>query len=96
MSTQPEQDFLSLEALQDLWSSNEDDIHINLTNGHAYYNQRLIVPGDDDSNPDYPAIWQWMQDQQYWPNIWEVNDHGNIELVSIDRNGTVAYHGGLV
>jgi hypothetical protein len=29
------------------------------------------------------AARQWMQDNSYWPNLFYVNDHGNVDLLSV-------------
>ena len=59
-----------------------EDIIIN-DRGDAYYCGDLITQRDEDGNPDFEAIREWCDTEQYWPNVWEVNDHGNASLYSI-------------
>ena len=33
------------------------------------------------------AILKRFKKQQFWPNVWHVNDHGNVDLLSIGNNG---------
>ena len=33
-----------------------------------------------------PAIIQDMKENQFFPNVWEVNDHGNVDLLSINTD----------
>lgn len=87
---------LDLDDLLDLWQSHEDDITVNLTTGEAYYHDRLIVDPDEDGNWQPKGVLEWMGMKQYWPNVWLVNDHGNVELVGVQNDGSVTYHGGLV
>lgn len=66
--------------------------------------QRVFRGGDprrQDAMSDAPVdtventfrlIRQWMEAKQFWPNVWSVNDHGNIELYT--ANGKPL--GGLV
>ncbi len=91
---------LETSELAELHASSEDDIGIS-ADGNAYYHSRLIAPANDEGNPDYAAIWQWMEDNRYFPNVWQYNDHHNVELISIapseqDGEFSVTYHGGLV
>lgn len=30
------------------------------------------------------AVSEYMDTQQFWPNVWQVSDHGNVELVTWD------------
>lgn len=45
-----------------------------------------------DANQGFKLIRLWMKKHNYYPNIWQVNDHGNIELYN--SNGKAL--GGLV
>ncbi len=42
----------------------------------------VVVVGADDDNWQ-AAVKAYMDAQMYWPNVWRVSDHGNIELVTI-------------
>lgn len=86
---------LSVEELQETWESNKEDIIVN-ENGNAYYAGKKICGPNKDYGTDFKAIKAWMDDNNYWPNIWTVNDHGNISLYSVNNNGVETYHGGLV
>ena len=61
----------------------EEDIFISSTGplgsqDHAVCGASVVYHG----NPDHTdqAIRAWMQENQYWPNVWAVSDHGNIHL----------------
>jgi len=86
---------MNVEELQEAWEASEEDIKVR-QDGNAYYAGKLIVPASYGQNPNWVGIAQWMQENSYWPNVWEINDHGNVELVSVNEQGQTTYHGGLV
>lgn len=86
---------LTTEELLDAAAYTEEDIHID-DHGDAYYCGRQIASRDEDGAPDYRAIREWMDHKQWWPNVWEHNDHGNMSLLSINEDGSTHYWGGLV
>ena len=56
------------------------------------YNEMLH--GDDNLKLDHipnvkecRQILKQMSKEQYWPNVYRVNDHGNVDLLSIGYNG---------
>ena len=74
--------------------------------GNAYYHNKLIVPAKREQlqvgmrwhkskspgSPDWDGIKAWCKTHQYFPRVWETNDHGNLSLY--DTNGN--YLGGLI
>ena len=86
---------MSFEELQNAWENSDEDIKVNVQ-GDAYYAGKLIVPRANGQNPNWKGIAAWMQENSYWPNVWEQNDHGNVSLYSVDEYGNATYHGGLV
>jgi len=86
---------LPFEEIQDYWEGSEDDVKIN-DKGEAFCSGKLIAKPKPDGNADYYAIWKWMKDSKYYPNVWEINDHGNVSLLSLGWNGSVTYLGGIV
>jgi len=71
---------LPAEEIAELWNNGDnEDIHIN-EHGDTYYGKKLIVSHDADGNADWKAIRKWCKDSNYFPNVWQVNDHGNLSL----------------
>lgn len=72
---------------------NDDGSVVEVAHGCA---MKAILTADvANSMPDFQkwaAIRAWMEESQYWPNIWSVNDHGNVTLH--DKDGNVL--GGIV
>lgn len=79
------------EELAEMFGESEQDIHIN-ARGNAFYCGRCIATSDDNGNPDFAQIKAWCDSQHYWPNVWETNERGNVELYSLDGEAL----GGLV
>jgi hypothetical protein len=85
---------LPYEDLVQTWkddSSSGEYVSVN-DKGDAYYQGELIVSADDGMNPDWKGIHTWANNNNYWPNVWVGNDHGNVDLYTI--NGK--HLGGLV
>jgi hypothetical protein len=40
----------------------------------------VTVGADEDWKP---AVRAYMDKQHFWPNVWQVSDHGNVELLSL-------------
>lgn len=62
----------------------EDDIIIN-DNGFKSVvrcGNELVYEGNDTEEMEQ-AIRDYMEDQQWFPNIWQVNDHGNISMYTL-------------
>ncbi len=81
---------LELAELVEAWAGHEEDILIG-EDGNARYGRHLIADAVDGS-PDWRAIKAWCAHTGYFPNVWTVNDHGNVELHDVDGNS----YGGLV
>ena len=53
----------------------------------------LSIEDDDlrlDHIPDVAEcrqIRKQMAKDQFWPNVWHINDHGNVDLLAIGYNG---------
>lgn len=90
-----EPDAEATSEVAEAWQSHEEDIIIN-EKGQAFYAGKLICHPNKDSGPDFKSIRDWMHESKYFPNVWIVNDHGNVDLYSIDDNGEATCHGGLV
>ena len=55
---------------------------------------------DDDLKLDHipdvvecRKIRKQMERDQWWPNVWHINDHGNVDLLSIGYNGAKIVRG---
>lgn len=62
----------------------EEDAYVQ-SNGYGYsvsfgYKHLGDVAEDDEADA---LIRQAMIDEQYWPNVWTVSDHGNVSLRTI-------------
>lgn len=57
-----------------------------------YQDGRLIlqVDGNDDWRP---KLREYMDSQNFWPNVWQISDHGNAHLLTAGRRGRIAFQG---
>ena len=76
------------------WEDRAEDVFIS-HQGHAFYLGTQIAEALEGA-PDFKAIRQWMFRNMYFPNVWALSDHGNVELISINEDGEVTYLGGFV
>lgn len=64
-----------------------EDCAVISTNGYriraTFCGQPLPVP--DEIGEAIDAVYAECNEQQYWPNVYFVNDHGNVSL--LDRTG---------
>jgi hypothetical protein len=87
---------MTTEELAETWRDDQSGEYIQLQE----YEKRAVYIAHgrfmERIEPKYGDIWAgiraWCKAKQFWPNIWSVNDHGNVELYS--HNGTPL--GGLV
>ena len=87
---------LSVEELAEIWQDDKDSEYVQINDdGSAVY----VVHGstmediaDAEDEDVFGTISAWMNRKKFWPNIWSVNDHGNVTLH--DKNGNDL--GGLV
>ena len=83
------------DSIEYQWKNRADDDIIINHNGEAYCTGKLIAK-PFENNPDFKAIANYMKKNQYWPNVWEINDHGNVSLYTVDENGNAKMVGGIV
>lgn len=75
---------LNLETGETIEDGNEDENEETLDE---------LMTEDDlklDHIPDVSecrALRRQFSKQNFWPNVFHVNDHGNVDLLSIDENG---------
>jgi hypothetical protein len=78
---------MSPDELQSTWEDdkqgeyiqiNPDDSVVYVAHGRA---MEQIAPKGSGRDM-FRLIGSWMKANQYFPNIWQVNDHGNVELYS--------------
>ena len=62
----------------------EDDDYVISDARGGYSVSNLGVFAEHDQV--IPAIIQDMKENQFFPNVWEVNDHGNVDLLSINTD----------
>ena len=62
-----------------------DDDYVISDDRSGYW---VNVLGKDfgDFNHAISAIVADMSRQQYYPNVWYINDHGNVDLLAIDKD----------
>jgi hypothetical protein len=88
---------LEVEELQEVWSDDQNGEYIQInSNDEVWYvsggvGKEMIPTGNSDDEP-WTSIRVWMDEEGWYPNIWMVNDHGNVSLYSSDGE----YLGGLV
>jgi hypothetical protein len=84
------------EEAQRLYSDQSDAISIN-DKGEAFYCGRAIIDAaPEENNPNYMGIRRWMDAHEYYPDVWEYNDHGNATLLSINIKGETTIHAEIV
>jgi hypothetical protein len=78
------------EEEDELTEPQDDDI---LTEDHRHFYQYhkliLTVPLDDDGEVEdwKPHMREYLEKEQFYPNIWWVSDHGNTHLISVEPDG---------
>ena len=75
----------SAEELEQIWQEDKAGEYIQINdNGTAFY----VAHGRamEQIQPQYGNLWAgiraWMKAKNFSPNIWSVNDHGNVTLHS--------------
>lgn len=70
-------------SIADLWNEDKDGEYVQINDdgtvvyvAHGRVMERIQV---ERENP-YPGINAWMEAKSFFPNIWSVNDHGNVTL----------------
>jgi len=91
------EDKYSTEQLQSMWEEDEHGEYIQINDKYgtwyvAHGQAMEQIAPKDTGDYKFRLINIWMQDHNYYPNIWYVNERGNVELVS--RSGK--FLGGLV
>jgi len=87
---------LSTEDLAEMWREDEEGEYVAVNdNGEAFH----IAHGSrmEQIQPMYgnlfAGIRAWMAKRQYWPNVWQINERGNLELLNSSTGKSL---GGLV
>lgn len=89
---------LPTEELAQIWADDKDGEYIQIDdNGSVRYiahgmAKEIISNGETNDSVMFAAIRAWMKKKGFFPNIWHVNERGNLELYS--SSGTPL--GGLV
>jgi len=70
-------------SVADLWNEDKDGEYVQINDdGSVVYvahgSAMETIPVEPE-NP-YPGINAWMEAKGFFPNIWSVNDHGNVTL----------------
>jgi len=75
---------VSFEEIQETWSNDKEGEYIQINpNGSIYYVAHGMVMeqiGGPNTENEFKVIREWQNSKQYWPNIWQVSDHGNVTL----------------
>jgi len=71
--------------MDDEYHPDEDDIFITQERNGRMYVSQLEETFDDYDEMD-EAIRDWMNRHSYYPNVWEVSDHGNIHMYSLSKS----------
>lgn len=86
------------EEIVEAWEDDKDGDYIQINDDglvvhvHCGSCMERICGKNTEWDAAIKAIREWYSKNQYWPNIWQVNDHGNVELYDCDGNAM----GGLV
>lgn len=72
--------------------ASEEDIYINDKQTQAFYCGKLIaeISAEEVKTADYTRqplevkIRRWTRDSNYFPNVWQQDDHGGLTLVEIN------------
>jgi hypothetical protein len=62
-----------------------DDDYV-ISDDRSGYWVSVLDKNFDDFNHAISAIVADMIRQQYYPNVWYINDHGNVDLLAIDKD----------
>lgn len=81
----------SQEAYEQMCSDTDTgECYVIGDNGAVAYNGKILFEVDpDDHDATFRRIREHMEEQQYWPNVYSVNDHGNVTLHSADTGEAV-------
>jgi hypothetical protein len=75
---------LSVEELVERWENDKSGeyIQINPDDSIVYVAHGSVMETIGERNTENPfkVIRAWQKASQYWPNIWQVSDHGNVTL----------------
>lgn len=82
-------------SLEDTWNEDKNGEYIQINDdgsvvyvAHGSVMETIPVDLDDQ----FAGIRAWMEAKQFYPNIWQTNDHGNVTLFDSQGNDL----GGLV
>ena len=70
-----------------------DGDYVVTSNGFAY-SLNHAVPGFSPGSPMEDVvklIRQQMDREQFWPDVWFVSDHGNLNLLAVAEDGSYSY-----
>ena len=59
----------------------EDDYILDYKGNVVQYGKRLAHFAEDDDAIDF--IREHMESEKFWPNVWQLSDHGNYHLLSL-------------
>lgn len=83
------------EELAEIWQDDKSGEYIQINPDETVFfiaHGRAMEKIEPKYGDIFAGIRAWQDAKQYFPNIWQVNDHGNVELFS--NNGKAL--GGLV
>lgn len=69
----------------------EDDylLSFNARDGYVVGDGVKVLVHADDRDDVIEALAQQMEEDGYWPNVWETNDHGNMTLLNVGLEAAV-------
>lgn len=78
---------MSVEELQETWEDDKNGEYIQISDdgrvhyiAHGQAMEEITIEGEDP----FSSIKIWMAKSKFWPNIWKVNERGNITLFTYD------------
>jgi len=81
--------------IAEIWAEDKEGEYVQINDdGSVVYvaHGRAMETIPVDAENPYPGINAWMEAKSFFPNIWSVNDHGNVTLHDAQGNDL----GGLV
>jgi hypothetical protein len=85
---------LPFDEIVEYWNDDKDGEYIQVDGNEAAFiaHGRVVEKIGKNYGNIFAGIRAWCEEHQYWPNVWSVNDHGNVSLY--DKRGN--YLGGIV
>lgn len=68
------------EVIEEAQGPGEEDVTADSPDGPFFYLRKKVAEDQDE-------LREWMEREQYYPNVWWISDHGNAHRVTLDEGG---------